>query len=283
MQKTIKKAITLSGVSLHKGEMVNLTLKPLYDYKGIVFYRSDIDAFFANSPDKMLESPLCTTLINDKGDTLSTVEHLNSALHALEIDNLLVEIDGPEIPILRGNAIDFIEAILDAGIEELSKPKLAIKILKEVEVVDGDKFARLIPNNKIIFNFTIDFSHSAIDKNSNNYILEFSKDNYIEEIAKARTFGFLKDIEYLKENNLIKGGSLDNAIVLTQDGILNEGGLLYKDELVRHKILDAIGDLYLANKSIIGEFIAYKSGHALNNRLLNKLLSDESNYTLVQI
>lgn len=283
LQKTIQQPIKLSGVGLHSGKMVHMVLRPGLADSGVIFNRTDINTSFSNAPNKAIELPLCTTLINDAGFKLSTIEHLNSALHALGIDNIVVEIDGAEIPILDGSAIQFVEAILQAGIQELNTPKLFIKVKQEIEVKDDDKFARLAPYNSFFLKFTIDFKHPVIPPQFSTYELELNSTNFIDNIARARTFGFLKDVEYLRTKNLILGGSLENAIVLDDTSILNPGGLIYKDELVRHKILDAIGDLYLGNKSILGKFTAYKSSHTLNNRLLRKLFSNSSFYEIVQI
>ena len=215
------------------------------------------------------------------GVKIGTVEHLLSALSGLGIDNLLIKVSDAEIPIMDGSAENYVQLILKAGIEEQSAPKKFMRILKTVRVEEGDKSAQLEPYSGFCLDFEIEFEHPGIPKDTQHYQFEFSTKSYIENVGNARTFGFMRDIEHLQKNNLALGGSLDNAIVLDDDGIMNKEGLRHKEEFVRHKILDAIGDLYLAKYSLIGKFSAYKSGHALNNKLIRAVYSDPDNFEIV--
>lgn len=221
-------------------------------------------------------------MVNDDGVRISTVEHLNAAMSALGLDNVIVEIDAPEIPIMDGSSSPFIYLLLDAGIEEQDAPKKFIRIKETVRVEEGDKWAELKPYDKgFKLNFTIDFKHPLISKNVCSYSMDFSAQNFIQQLSRARTFTFMKDVEYLQSIGLALGGSLDNAIVLDDYRILNENGLRFKDELVRHKMLDSIGDLYMCGYNILGELTAYKSGHGLNNKLLRAVLANENAWEFV--
>lgn len=282
-QRTLKRPIKVTGIGLHSGNKVTLTLRPAEVNTGVVYCRTDLDSpvFFEANADSVQDTMLCTCLVNDEGIRISTVEHLNSALSGLGIDNIIIEVNAPEIPIMDGSANPFVYLMLDAGIAEQNEAKKFIRIKEKVRVEDGDKWAEFSPYNGFHLEFTIDFNHPAIGKDVCRYVSDFSTQEFIQEISRARTFGFMKDIEYLQSQGLALGGNLDNAIVLDEYRILNEEGLRYKDELVRHKMLDAIGDLYMAGHNIIGAFKAYKSGHGLNNKLLRQLLSQENAWEFV--
>ena len=281
-QRTLKQPIEVIGVGLHSGQNVTLILEPAAIDSGIHFLRTDI----ANAPliaaDAFLvtDTVMSSNLVVD-GVKIGTVEHLLSALSGLGIDNLLVKVSDAEIPIMDGSAENYVQLILKAGIEEQSAPKKFMRILKTVRVEEGDKSAQLEPYSGFRLDFEIEFEHPGIPKDTQHYQFEFSTKSYIENVGNARTFGFMRDIEHLQKNNLALGGSLDNAIVLNDDGIMNKEGLRHKEEFVRHKILDAIGDLYLAKYSLIGKFSAYKSGHALNNKLIRAVYSDPGNFEIV--
>lgn len=280
-QKTINEIISVSSIGIHSGNKVNMKLYPAYQNTGIVFKRTDINKSFKMNPFNVKEAVLCTALF-DGEDNVKTIEHLLSALAMLGIDNLIIEIDNNEIPIFDGSAMPFIYLIKNAGLKIQSANKKIIKIKKEIEIIQEDKEIKIKPYNGFKINYEIDFNNPFI-KSTNQFLSVDFKDNIINEISKARTFGFLKDIEYLKKNNLAKGGSLQNAIIVDEFKILNPEGLRYEDEFVRHKILDAIGDFYVAGKQILGEITAYKSGHNLNNLLLREILSKQENYEEIEI
>ncbi|PNK60234.1 UDP-3-O-acyl-N-acetylglucosamine deacetylase [Psychrobacter sp. FDAARGOS_221] len=281
-QRTLKQPITVVGVGLHSGQDVTLTLEPRAVDSGIHFLRTDIDNAPLIAADAFLvtDTVMSSNLVVD-GVKIGTVEHLLSALAGLGIDNLLIKVSDAEMPIMDGSSAQYVDLLLQAGIEEQDEPKRFMKIVKPVRVTEGDKWAQLEPHAGFSVQFEIDFDHPGIPKDTQRFNFEFSTKGYIEKVGKARTFGFMKDIEYLKSNNLALGGSLDNAIVLDDTQILNEEGLRYKDEFVRHKILDAIGDLYLAKYSLIGKFSAFKSGHALNNKLIRAVYEDPSAFEIV--
>lgn len=283
-QRTIQQSHHLTGIGLHSGKPVHLAFHPADIDTGIVFKRSDIaDAMpiLANY-NIVNDTMMSSNLSNEQGQRIGTVEHLMSAIAALGIDNLLIEVSASEIPIMDGSAIAFIEAIQQAGIVEQNAPKKFIKILKPVRVEQDDKFANLSPSEQgFSVTFQIEFSHPAFHQNHDKIVIDFSSHSFIQQVAPARTFGFTKDIEYLQSRNLGLGGSMDNAIVLDEEKVLNPEGLRFDDEFLRHKILDAIGDLYLAGHQILGGFEGYKSGHALNNQLLKQLFSDKSNFEIV--
>lgn len=275
-QRTLKQSIKVTGVGLHSGKKVTLTLRPAAVNTGVVYYRTDLNppvAFPADAK-SVRDTMLCTALVNNDGIRISTVEHLNAALAGLGIDNIIIEVDAPEIPIMDGSASPFVYLLLDAGIEEQNAAKKFIRIKKKIRVEDGDKWAEFEPYNGFRLDFTIDFNHPAISENVRHYSMDFSAQAFVQQISRARTFGFMKDIEYLQSQGLALGGSLDNAIVLDEYRILNEEGLRFQDELVRHKMLDAIGDLFMSGHNIIGSFKAYKSGHGLNNKLLRAVLDE---------
>ena len=281
-QRTVHAPLTLSGIGLHSGKTVHMTLRPAPIDSGIAFVRTDlaeampIAAHFS----AVRGAQMASNLVNHQNQRVSTVEHLMSTLAALGIDNLRIELDAPEIPILDGSAQNFLTA-LAPSVTEQAAAKQFIQIVHPVEVRDGDKIARLTPHDGFVVDFTIDFAHPVFRTEHATYRFELTADNFAKQIAPARTFGFLKDIEALQRQNLTLGGSMDNAIVLDDNGILNPEGLRFANEFVRHKILDAIGDLYLAGHQILGEFYAYKSGHSLNNQLLHAVFSDRANWQIV--
>lgn len=276
-QQTLKTTIRATGVGLHSGEKVYMTLRPAAANSGIIFRRVDLDTPVDIPADPRLvgETMLGTTLIKD-GVRIATVEHLMSALAGLGIDNLSIDLSAPEVPIMDGSAGPFIFLLQSAGIEEQNAAKKFIRIKKKVRVEAGDKWAELRPFNGFKVDFEVSFNHPVFNKLSQRATIDFSSTSFLKEVSRARTFCFLRDVEALRERNLTLGGSMDNAIVLDDYRILNEDGLRYANEFVLHKILDAIGDVYLLGHSLIGELRAYKSGHELNNKLLRAMLDDES-------
>jgi|TARA_B100001094_G_scaffold211625_1_gene205583 UDP-3-O-[3-hydroxymyristoyl] N-acetylglucosamine deacetylase len=276
-QRTIKTTIRATGVGLHTGKKVFMTLRPGAVDTGIMFRRIDIEQAqdIPANAELVGETTLGTTLI--KNDIkVATVEHLMSAFAGLGIDNVIVELSAPEVPIMDGSAGPFVFLIQSAGIEEQSAPKKFIKIKKKITIKEDDKWAELSPFNGFKVDFEIGFNHPIFNKIEQKASLDFSSTSFVKEVSRARTFGFLRDIEKLRENNLTLGGSMDNAIVLDDFRILNEDGLRYSNEFVIHKILDAIGDTYLLGHSLIGRYSAKKSGHCLNNKLMRALLADKS-------
>ena len=276
-QRTLKNAIRATGVGLHTGDKVYLTLRPAAPDTGIVFRRVDLPepVEIKACPAHVGDTQLSTSLM--KGQVrISTVEHLLSAFAGLGIDNAYVDVSAPEVPIMDGSAGPFVFLIQSAGIEEQTAPKRFIRIKQPIEVREDDKWARFEPFAGFKVEFTIAFDHPLFKGRHQHAVVDFSTTSFVKEVSRARTFGFMRDLEYLRERRLALGGTLDNAIVVDDYRILNEDGLRYEDEFVKHKILDAIGDLYLLGHSLIGAFTGYKSGHALNNRLLRKLLAQES-------
>lgn len=282
-QRTVAKTVSTIGVGLHKGEKVTLTLRPAPDNTGIMFRRVDLDPIvdFKVTPQMVGDTVMCTCLINEQGVRLSTTEHLMAAIAGLGIDNLIIEVDSAEIPIMDGSANPFVYLLLEAGISEQKLAKKFIRIKRTVRVEDGDKWAEIKPHNGFKIDFAIDFDHPVIAQTTQRMLMDFSAAGFIKDISRARTFGFLHDIEYLRANNLALGGSFDNAVVLDEFRVLNQDGLRYEDEFIKHKILDAIGDLYMAGYSVLGEFISYKTGHALNNQLLCAVLAEQENWEFV--
>ncbi|BAO43510.1 UDP-3-O-acyl-N-acetylglucosamine deacetylase [Thiolapillus brandeum] len=273
-QRTLKNVIRATGVGLHTGEKVFLTLRPAAADTGIVFRRVDLPepVDIPATADNVGNTQLSTTLEKD-GVEISTVEHLLSAFAGLGIDNAYVDVSAPEVPIMDGSAGPFVFLIQSAGVEEQNALKKFIRIKESVEVRDGDKFARFEPFEGFKVSFGIDFDHPVFTEDTQFSSIDFSSTSFVKEVSRARTFGFLREIEMLRDKNLALGGSMDNAIVVDDYRVLNDDGLRYEDEFVKHKILDAIGDLYLLGHSLIGAFYGYKSGHALNNKLLNKLVA----------
>ena len=280
-QRSIKNEVSAVGVGLHSGKKVRIVLKPTKENSGIIFKRTDIKipVEIKVEPQAVKETRLSSTIGKDKFK-ISTVEHLMSALSASGIDNILIEVDGSEIPIMDGSSIPFIYLINSAMIYEQSKLKKFAVIKDLIKVEDGEKFAKFEPYNGFLVDFTIDFPHPAFKEENSRVEIDFFKDSYVNHISRARTFGFMQEVEYLRSNGLARGGSLDNAIVLDEYKILNDEGLRYSDEFVRHKILDAIGDLYMIGMPIIGKFTAYKSGHELNNKLLRLMLKQKSKWAI---
>ncbi len=276
-QRTLKTSIRATGVGLHTGEKVYMTLRPAAENSGITFRRVDLDQPVDIPADATLvgETMLGTTLIRD-GVKVATVEHLMSALAGLGIDNLNVDLSAPEVPIMDGSAGPFVFLLQSAGIEEQHAAKKFVRIKKKIRVEEDDKWAEFTPFNGFKVNFDIAFNHPVFNKLSQSASIDFSATSFLKEVSRARTFCFLRDVETLRARNLTLGGSMDNAIVLDDYRILNEDGLRYANEFVIHKILDAIGDIYLLGHSLIGEFSAHKSGHDLNNKLLRAMLADKS-------
>lgn len=271
-QRTLKNAIRATGVGLHTGRKVFMTLRPAADNTGIVFRRVDLDPPVDVPADSTIvgETQLGTTLI--KGDVkVATVEHLMSAFAGLGIDNAFVDLSAPEVPIMDGSAAPFVFLLQSAGVTEQTSPKKLLRIKKPVRVEQGDKWAEFRPYDGFRVNFKIEFDHPVFKNHLQESTVDFSTTSFLREVSRARTFGFMRDIEMLRSNRLALGGSVDNAIVLDDFRVLNEDGLRYEDEFVRHKILDAIGDLYLAGHSLIGAYTGFKSGHELNNMLLREL------------
>ncbi|MCX4187904.1 UDP-3-O-acyl-N-acetylglucosamine deacetylase [Methylophaga sp. OBS4] len=281
-QRTLKNVIRATGVGLHSGEMVYLTLRPAAPDTGIIFRRVDLDPVveIQAKAENVGETALSTTLV-EHGQRVSTVEHLLSAFAGLGIDNAYIDLNAAEVPIMDGSAGPFVFLVQSAGIEEQNVAKQFIRIKKPVVLEDGDKWARFEPFDGFKVSFTIDFEHPAFTGRPQQVDVDFSSTSFVREVSRARTFGFMKDIEKLRENNLALGGSMDNAIVVDDYRVLNEDGLRYEDEFVRHKVLDAIGDLYLLGHSLIGAFSGHKSGHEVNNKLLRKLLAQEDAWELV--
>jgi len=275
-QRTLKNVIRATGVGLHTGEKVYLTLRPAAPDTGIVFRRVDLDppVEIRACAENVGDTRLSSTLVQD-GVRVSTVEHLLSAFAGLGIDNAYVDVSAPEVPIMDGSAGPFVFLLQSAGVEEQNKAKRFIRIKRKVEVVEGDKRACFEPFEGFKVTFSIDFDHPAFKERAQFATVDFSSTSFVREVSRARTFGFLRDIEMLRQKELALGGSLDNAIVVDDYRVINEDGLRYEDEFVKHKILDAIGDLYLLGHSLIGAFSGHKSGHALNNRLLRELINQK--------
>ena len=276
-QKTLIQPVKCSGVGLHNGENVSMWLRPAPTGTGIVFRRTDVEPEKSIVPAKynlVTQTRLGTTISNGYGTKVSTIEHLLSAIFSSEIDNIYIDIDGSEVPVMDGSAAPFLFFIECAGIKTLSAPKEYLTVTKTVRVTDGEKFAELSPADTFYMDFMIDFDSDAIGQQSLNF--EFSSSFFKTEIARARTFGFAHEVEMLRAAGLARGGSLDNAVVIQDNQVMNKNGLRYADEFVRHKLLDAIGDLSLAGRAVIGRYSAYKSGHDLNNKLLHAAFSQNA-------
>ena len=281
-QRTLKNVIGATGVGLHTGEKVFLTLRPAAVNTGIVFRRIDLEPVVDIEAllDNVSSTRMSTTLERD-GARISTVEHLMSAFAGLGIDNVFVDLTAAEVPIMDGSAGPFVFLIESAGIEEQRAPKQFIRIKQSVEICDGDKWAKFDPYDGFKVDLTIDFDHPAVQSSKQHACIDFLESSFIKDVSRARTFGFLDEVEALQEAGLARGGSLDNAIVMDAFHILNDEGLRYRDEFVKHKILDAVGDLYLLGHLLVGAFSAHKSGHSMNNRLLRRLLETESAWEYV--
>jgi UDP-3-O-[3-hydroxymyristoyl] N-acetylglucosamine deacetylase len=281
-QRTLKNSIQANGVGLHTGEKVYLTLHPSAPDTGVVFRRIDLDPVveIPAKAENVGDTMLSTTLIKE-GARVSTVEHLLSALAGMGIDNLIIDVSAPEIPIMDGSAAPFVFLLQSAGIEEQDAPKKFIRVKRPVTVEQEGKKATFKPFDGFKINFAIDFDHPVFKNQTLNASIDFSTTSFVKEVSRARTFGFMHEFEYLRAKGLARGGSLDNAIVVDDSQIVNEDGLRFEDEFVKHKILDAIGDLYLMGNSIIGEFDAHKSGHGLNNASLLALIAEKDAWEMV--
>ena len=281
-QRTLKNSIQANGVGLHTGEKVYLTLRPSAPDTGVIFRRIDLNPVveIPAKAENVGDTMLSTTLIKN-GVRVSTVEHLLSALAGMGIDNLIIDVSASEIPIMDGSAAPFVFLLQSAGIEEQDAPKKFIKVKRSVTVKLGEKRATFKPFDGFKINFAIDFDHPVFENQTLNASIDFSSTSFVKEVSRARTFGFMHEFEYLRAKGLARGGSLDNAIVVDESQILNEDGLRFEDEFVKHKILDAIGDLYLMGNSIIGEFDAHKSGHGLNNASLLALIAEKDAWEMV--
>ena len=280
-QRTIKKPVEVVGIGLHKGEPIRLRLEPLGADAGIVFYREDIALNIPLSPDVVIDTRMATVIGNKAKGFISTIEHFLSAVYAYGIDNLRVMVDGNEMPIMDGSAISFCLLLEEAGIEELDAPKKIIRIKQPVEIRDGEKFVRLLPSDTAAFDFRIRFDHPVIGEQSEHF--EFGTRHFVEEIARARTFGFAKDIQYLQSQNLALGATLQNAIGLDDHKVLNPEGLRFENEFARHKVLDAMGDMMVTGHNLLGRYESFAGSHHLNYRLTSKLLSSSKNYELVAV
>lgn len=279
-QLSIARAVKGVGIGLHKGEPIEITLEPLEANSGIVFFRSDLNVSYKAEPNKVINTKLATVIGDEKG-YVSTIEHLMSAINAYGIDNICIVLNANEAPVMDGSSISFCMMLDEAGIKELDAPKKIMVIKKPIEIRDGDKFVRLTPTKEPRISYTIKFDNEVIGEQY--YSFEFSKKNYIEEIARARTFGLLKDVKALRAMNLGLGGSLENTIIVDENKIINPEGLRFKDEFVRHKILDAIGDLTLLGYRVYGDYISYAGSHHLNHLLTKEVLKNKDCYEVVSL
>lgn len=285
-QRTLAKPVSVTGVGLHSGERVALTLYPAAENSGIAFRRNDLSGeqaeVIALNPYLINDTRLSSTVVTERGVRVGTIEHIMSALAAYGIDNVLIELNAPEIPIMDGSSLPFIYLLQDAGVVDQKAQKRFLKILKTVEVQESGKWVRFTPYHGFKTTLTIEFDHPVFNRSNQTFEIDFAGQSYIEEISRARTFGFMQEVEMMRSHNLGLGGNLNNAIVIDDTDVLNPDGLRYPDEFVRHKILDAIGDLYIVGHPIVGAFEGFKSGHAINNALLRAVLADESNYEWVE-
>ncbi|HLW04351.1 MAG TPA: UDP-3-O-acyl-N-acetylglucosamine deacetylase [Azoarcus sp.] len=281
-QRTIRNETSATGVGLHGGRKVKMTLRPAEPDTGIVFHRVDLDPVVAlpADPYSVCDTRMCSGLQVGEAK-VGTVEHLMSALAGLGVDNIHVEIDAPEIPILDGSSSPFVFLLRSAGIQEQAAPKRFLRVKRPVEFRDGDKWVRLEPHDGFRLEFSIVFDHPAIGGTETRVVVDFDEDSYERDVARARTFGFMQDVEFMRSNGLALGGSMANAIVLDESRILNAEGLRYADEFVKHKVLDAIGDLYLCGRPLLASYRAHKAGHAMNNEVLRALLEDEDAWELI--
>jgi UDP-3-O-[3-hydroxymyristoyl] N-acetylglucosamine deacetylase len=283
MQHTIAAPVSCAGVSLHTGDMVDMLIKPAAENTGIVFIRRDVEEGRNRVPanfDRVTETTLGTTIANEYGVTVSTIEHVMAALWGAGIDNATIELDGPEVPIMDGSSEPFIFLIDCAGRTEQNAAKRVIEVLKEITVQEKDSTATLSPAEGFVLDITIDFPHKLINRQQATY--DFTETSFKQSLCRARTFGFARDVEKMRSMGLALGGSLHNAIVLADEGVLNEGGLRYNDEFVRHKALDCVGDYFLAGGAIQGNVETLRPGHGINNKLLRALFADPSNYRIIE-
>lgn len=283
-QRTIKQTASAVGIGLHSGRKVKLLMRPAPPDTGIVFRRVDITPAvdLPSRAEAVNDTRLATTL-NEGKVIVSTIEHLMSALNGLGIDNLIVEVDAPEIPIMDGSGATFVYLIRSAGILEQPVPRRFVRVKKTIEVRDGDKWVRLEPHNGMVLDFAIAFGHPAIDSTVQHAVVDLGLETYEQAVSRARTFGFVSEVELLRSMGLAKGGTLENAIVMDEFRVLNVGGLRSDDEFVKHKILDAMGDLYVLGHPLLARYVAYKSGHALNNRLLRALLAEPDSWEITEV
>lgn len=279
-QTTIAKRVESVGIGLHKGEPIRLILEPLEANTGIILHRSDLGVSFKAEPKNVVNTQMATVVGNEKG-FVSTIEHLLSAINGYGIDNIRICVDANEIPVMDGSAISFCMLLDEAGVADLDEPKRVILVRKEVEVREGNKFVKAMPSLNPKFDYSIKFDHPVIGEQ--RYVFEFSKSNFIKQIARARTFGFLKDLQKLQAQNLALGASLDNAVAIDDNRILNPEGLRFENEFVRHKILDAIGDLSLLGAPLLGDYVAFAGSHDLNHKLTLAVLADEKNYEIAAL
>ena len=279
-QTTIAKRVESVGIGLHKGEPIRLILEPLEANTGIILHRSDLGVSFKAEPKNVVNTQMATVVGNEKG-FVSTIEHLLSAINGYGIDNIRICVDANEIPVMDGSAISFCMLLDEAGVVDLDEPKRVILVRKEVEVREGNKFVKTMPSLNPKFDYSIKFNHPVIGEQ--RYVFEFSKSNFIKQIARARTFGFLKDLQKLQSQNLALGASLDNAVAIDDNRILNPEGLRFENEFVRHKILDAIGDLSLLGAPLLGDYVAFAGSHDLNHKLTLAVLADEKNYEIAAL
>ena len=286
LQRTLAKSINVTGVGLHSGERVALTLHPAAENSGIAFRRTDLSGkqgeIIRLSPYLINDTRLSSTVVTEDGVRVGTIEHIRSALSADGVAHCLLELNAPEIPIMDGSSLPFIYLLQDAGIIDQKAQKRFLKILKPIEIKETGKWVRFTPYDGFKVTLTIEFDHPVFNRSAPTFEIDFAGKSYIDEIARARTFGFMQEVELMRAHNLGLGGNLSNAIVIDDTDVLNPEGLRYPDEFVRHKILDAIGDLYIVGHPIIGAFEGYKSGHAINNALLRAILADESCYEWVE-
>ena len=284
-QRTLKHSVSATGVGLHSGERVSLTLHPATENTGITFRRTDLSGaqgeIIKLSPYLINDTRLSSTIVTEHGTRVGTIEHIMSALAAYGVDNILIELNAPEIPIMDGSSLPFIFLLQDAGIVDQNAQKKFLKIKKEIAINDSGKSVKFMPYDGFKVALTIEFDHPVFNRSSPRFEIDFAGQNYIEEIARARTFGFMQEVELMRQHGVGLGGNWSNAIVIDDVDVLNPEGLRYPDEFVRHKILDAIGDLYIIGHPIIGAFEGYKSGHAINNALLRAVLSDEQSFEWV--
>ena len=279
-QTTIAKRVESVGIGLHKGEPIRLILEPLEANTGIILHRSDLGVSFKAEPKNVVNTQMATVVGNEKG-FVSTIEHLLSAINGYGIDNIRICVDANEIPVMDGSAISFCMLLDEAGVADLDEPKRVILVRKAVEVREGNKFVRTTPSLNPKFDYSIKFDHPVIGEQ--RYVFEFGKSNFIKQIARARTFGFLKDLQKLQAQNLALGASLDNAVAIDDNRILNPEGLRFENEFVRHKILDAIGDLSLLGAPLLGDYVAFAGSHDLNHKLTLAVLADEKNYEIAAL
>ena len=284
-QRTIAKAVSLTGIGLHSGAKVQVSFRPAPANTGLVYTRVDLNpsVTIKCSADSVRDTQLCTALVNERGVRISTVEHLTAALSALGIDNLYIDVNAPELPVMDGSAQPFIYLFGSTGIKELSESKKFLRVVRKVRVENEGKWAELTPSESgFHLDLKIDFNHPAMDKEKQHFAMNFTGEAFAHDVSRARTFCFMRDVEFMHSHNLALGGSLENAVVLDDRRVINPEGLRYEDEFVKHKLLDAIGDLYMDGHSILGNFKAYKTGHDLNNRLLRAFLSDSANYQIIE-